>query len=191
MTTASQPYWRGPYTFQGGEDTQRLSTWGCRGQAGIYVIRDQQDLITQYVGKGEGGATGCDIYTRLKNHLSGEGNKGIQHLVRGGETFQIRWLPSTNPSLSESILVNLLQPRCNKQPTWVGRERAQIGQIVAEVKRLNIGSFEHRNFGDILAEAKQLNLRTAQYTVLSQEFLMTNNWYCSHSFKQQFQRAIQ
>lgn len=112
--------WSPPFRFTAGIDNPRVvENWGCRGKAGVYVIKNWNDTSVLYVGKAE--ATSRDICHRLKDHLSGippKGNRGIADLVRQGEGFTVRWAESRNPALSEAIAIIQLAPQCNLKCEW-------------------------------------------------------------------------
>lgn len=142
--------WAGLFKFTAGKDSlNAIDGWGCKEKAGIYIIRDQYDSQTLYVGKAE--ATSCDIQDRLKAHLSLKsiqiiqskrpgGNRGISDLAINEQTFMVRWAESKNPALSESIAIIQLEPLFNQKPQWVGIDRATENLLWAEAKRLGLTS---------------------------------------------------
>lgn len=166
--------WAGPFRFIAGTDSlNALDSWGCKDKAGIYIIRDQYDSQTLYVGKAE--ATSCDIQDRLKAHLSLKpiqviqsrrpgGNRGISDLSINEQTFTVRWAESRNPALSESIAIIQLEPLFNKKPQWIGIDKSTEQVIWDEAKRLGLTSPEpfKVNPVDTRLEAK-LNALAYQY----------------------------
>lgn len=168
--------WAGPFKFTAEKDSlNAINGWGCKEKAGIYIIRDQYDSQTLYVGKAE--ATGSDIRDRLKAHLSLKsiqiiqskrpgGNRGISDLAINEQIFTVRWAESRNPTLSESIAIIQLEPLLNQKPQWVGIDRATENVIWAEAKRLGLTSPQPFKVSpvDSRVEAK-INVLASQYEV--------------------------
>jgi hypothetical protein len=135
--------WHGPFTIHTGtaDIPGAVQGWGCKGKAGIYVIRDEFDSRTLYVGKAEN--TSVDIRDRLISHLTDErqpgkaGNKGIGMLSRECEVMTVRWVESNNPALAESIAIIQLEPLFNQKSQW-GIDRASLHKGLEEAKRLGL-----------------------------------------------------
>jgi hypothetical protein len=113
-----------------------LNSWDCKDKAGIYVIRDEFDASTLYVGKAEG--TSCDIHTRLTKHLSDRGNAGIGDLVKHQQKLTIRWAECDRPELAESIAITQLEPLFNKRAEWAGIDRVSVDDCMQEAERLGL-----------------------------------------------------
>ena len=129
--------WSKPHQYDSGkQDPSILNNWDCKGKAGIYVIRDEFDASTLYVGKAEGSS--CDIHARLTKHLSDKGNKGIGDLVKHQQRFTIRWAECTNPALAESVAITQLTPLFNKRAEWAGIDRVSVDSCMVEAERLGL-----------------------------------------------------
>lgn len=130
--------WTPSFRFISGKDSPAsIGNWGCKGKAGVYVIRDRDDTKNLYVGKAEGNTT--DIQQRLQSHLSGNGNRGIRKLVLQGETFTVRWAESQNPALSEAIAIIQLAPQFNGRCEWKELvDRTLDDDCLAEAERLGL-----------------------------------------------------
>lgn len=85
-----------------------IDGWICPKQ-GIYVIRDEFDTRTLYVGK----ADHTSIYKRLSKQFVGRGNDGVANLAESQQTFTVRWAASDNPGLSEGIAITKLNDVCD------------------------------------------------------------------------------
>jgi hypothetical protein len=133
--------WSPAYRFTAQKDSiSNLEKWGCRHKAGVYVIRDETDTQTLYVGKAEN--TGPDIKTRLSKHLTGWGNARIAAQVDDGKTFVVRWVESPNPGLTEQITMTALLPTDNQRMEWKRGDVVSYEEYKREAERLGLASEE-------------------------------------------------
>lgn len=133
--------WSPAYRFTAQKDSiNKINKWGCRDKAGVYVIRDETDTQTLYVGKAEN--TGADIQTRLSKHLTGWGNGRIAAQVDDGKTFVVRWVESSHPGLTEQVTMTALLPEDNQRMEWKDGDRVSYEEYKREAERLGLASEE-------------------------------------------------
>lgn len=159
-------------------DTQE---WGCKGKAGIYVIRDESDAHTLYVGKAEG--TSKDILDRLQAHLTGEGNSMIRERIEEGETLTIRWVECDDPAKYESVVMAYLLPTDNERCEFLGSDRTRIDEEIAIGTLLDLPSFWHKNYADMVEEAKELELYVEGYGSNRVEVAEAIFWRCNEEIE--------
>ncbi len=137
---------------------EKLVGRGSHKKAGIYLIRDEQDKHSLYVGESE-----VDIRGRLITHLTEKGNDGIQERIERGETVTVRWVECDNPKKYESILMVYLLPRDNDRCEHLGSHRSTPYEEWDIAVSLNLPSFWHADYADMVKEAKEKGWRVAKY----------------------------
>ncbi|WP_155968938.1 hypothetical protein [Kamptonema formosum] len=176
-----QSAWSEPFKFDPNTHKLKdLKDLGCQGKAGIYLIRDEQDEHSLYVGKAE--ATSKDILDRLEGHLitgpkvkGNKGNDGIWERVQRKETLTVRWVECdrANAPVYESVAIAYLLPQYNKQFAHVKSDRyidfyekkgmdpwLAIAALCYEETEiavlLDLPSFWHADYADMVEEAENL-----------------------------------
>jgi len=162
----------------------KLRESGCKGKAGIYLIRDEHDERTLYVGKAEG--TSRDILSRLKAHLTGEGNSGISERIERGETVTIRWVECDDQKKYESVVMAYLLPSDNERAEYLGAERTRIEEEIAIGILLDLPSFWHENYEKMVEEAHEQGLYVAGYGSNRVEVAEAIFWRCNEETKENY-----
>ncbi len=162
----------------------KLRESGCKGKAGIYLIRDEHDERTLYVGKAEG--TSRDILSRLKAHLTGEGNSGISERIERGETVTIRWVECDDQKKYESVVMAYLLPSDNERAEYLGAERTRIEEEIAIGILLDLPSFWHENYEKMLEEAHEQGWYVAGYGSNRVEVAEAIFWRCNEETKENY-----
>ena len=162
----------------------KLRESGCKGKAGIYLIRDEHDERTLYVGKAEG--TSRDILSRLKAHLTGEGNSGISERIERGETLTIRWVECDDQKKYESVVMAYLLPSDNERAEYLGAERTRIEEEIAIGILLDLPSFWHENYEKMVEEAHEQGLYVAGYGSNRVEVAEAIFWRCNEETKENY-----
>jgi hypothetical protein len=171
--------WSQAFKFDPNTDdvNTKLTESGCKEKAGIYLIRDENDERSLYVGKAEG--TSQDILSRVKTHLTGEGNSGIRERIEKGETLTIRWVECDNPEQYESVAMAYLLPTDNNKAEYLGAERTRIQEEIAIGILLDVPSFWHENYEKMVEEAKEQGLSVARYGSNRVEVAEAIFWQCN------------
>ncbi len=162
----------------------KLRESGCKGKAGIYLIRDEHDERTLYVGKAEG--TSNDILSRLKAHLTGEGNSGISERIERGETVTIRWVECDDQKKYESVVMAYLLPSDNERAEYLGAERTRIEEEIAIGILLDLPSFWHENYEKMVEEAHEQGWYVAGYGSNRVEVAEAIFWRCNEETKENY-----
>jgi hypothetical protein len=162
----------------------KLRESGCKGKAGIYLIRDEHDERTLYVGKAEG--TSNDILSRLKTHLTGEGNSGISERIERGETVTIRWVECDDQKKYESVVMAYLLPSDNERAEYLGAERTRIEEEIAIGILLDLPSFWHENYEKMVEEAHEQGWYVAGYGSNRVEVAEAIFWRCNEETKDNY-----
>jgi hypothetical protein len=183
-----QSAWSQAFEFHPKTDdvNTKLTESGCKGKAGIYLIRDENDERTLYVGKAEG--TSKDILSRLKSHLTREGNSGIRERIEKGETLTIRWVECDNPKQYESVAMAYLLPTDNERAEYLGAERTPIQEEMAIGILLDLPSFWHANYEEMVKEAKEQGLYVAGYGTNRVEVAEAIFWQCNKETKENYDK---
>jgi hypothetical protein len=135
--------WSKPFRFRAGQDNpEMIKDWGCDRKNGIYVIRDEADKDTLYVGSaGEKDYAQGDrhIGVRLKEHMTGKSHRHeINEMVAKGDGFTVRWAESPNPKVAEEIAIIQLEPKFNRRNEWKEFDKFDDRAFVSEAKRLGM-----------------------------------------------------
>jgi hypothetical protein len=181
-----QSAWSQAFEFDPNTDdvNTKLKESGCKGKAGIYLIRDENDERTLYVGKAE--ATSTDILSRLRTHLTREGNSGIRERIEKGETLTIRWVECDNPEQYESVAMAYLLPADNERAEYLGAERTPIQEEMAIAILLDLPSFWHANYEEMVKEAKEQGLSVGGYGSNRVEVAEAIFWQCNEETKENY-----
>ena len=184
-----QRAWSQAFEFDPNTDdvNTKLTESGCKGKAGIYLIRDKNDERTLYVGKAEA-TTSTDILSRLKSHLTGaqNGNSGIRERIEKGETLTIRWVECDNPTQYESVAMAYLLPTDNKKVEHSGTDKIRIQEEMAIAILLDLPSFWHANYEEMVKEAKEQGLSVAGYGTNRVEVAEAIFWQCNKETKENY-----
>ncbi len=181
-----QSAWSQPFEFDPitNDVNTKLRESGCKGKAGIYLIRDEHDERTLYVGKAEG--TSRDILSRLKAHLTGEGNSGISERIERGETVTIRWVECDDQKKYESVVMAYLLPSDNERAEYLGAERTPIKEEIAIGILLDLPSFWHENYEKMVEEAHEQGWYVAGYGSNRVEVAEAIFWRCNEETKENY-----
>lgn len=114
-----------------------VNSWQACKTKGIYVIRDEFDTRTLYVGKAEQSVQG-----RLAAHFTDKSNAGIGNLSQHQQTFTVRWAASKNPGLSEGIAIAQLSPLFNKRRELADIKKTNPMIALQEIGRLGLSEVE-------------------------------------------------
>jgi hypothetical protein len=163
---------------------------GCKGKAGIYLIRDENDERTLYVGKAEATYKSNDILSRLTTHLTTQrGNSGIRERIERGETLTIRWVECDNPKQYESVVMAYLLPTDNERAEYLGAETTRIPEEIGIGISLDLPSFWHENYEEMVKEAKERDLYVAGYGTKRIEVAEAIFWRCNEETKENYDEA--
>ena len=140
--------WSSPYKFTPGQDNlDVINSWGCKGKAGIYLIRDESDRQNLYAGQ----ATNQDIATRLQQEIKSSHNQHLKnYLLVEKKTITLRWAECSNPIMAENIAIIGCEPLFNlKMSPWKGTDRPPQDEYLGEATRLGIFTSEERSLDNL------------------------------------------